>query len=60
MTEIDIIDIDWPARAYIYGTYGFALRETIIRAKNHKQKMYLYRGTLNGEWVWVAAWDPKK
>lgn len=51
--------VGWPAQAYVYGTFGYALTQTVQRARSHRQKMYLYRGTLDGETVWVSSWDPK-
>jgi hypothetical protein len=51
---------DWPAMAYVYGTWGYALARARERAKSHQQKMYLYQGVLNGETVWVVSWDRKK
>lgn len=50
----------WPARAYVYGTFGYALTLTIWRANQMGQKMYLYKGVLDGESVWISSWDPKR
>lgn len=54
------METDWPARAYCYGTFGYALSQTILRAKAHKQQMFVYQGVLDGEVVWIGSWDPKK
>lgn len=51
---------DWPARAYVYGTFGYALERAREMAAARQQRMWLYRGVLDGEQVWVAAWDPKR
>ena len=50
----------WPARAYAYGTWGYALERAREHARERRQRVYLYRGALDGEAVWVAAWDPKR
>lgn len=52
--------MSWPARAYVYGTFGYALSQTIKRAKRKNQHMFVYKSTLNGETVWVGSWDPKE
>ena len=49
----------WPARAYTYGTWRYALARAREHAQERHQRVYLYRGDLDGEAVWVAAWDPK-
>jgi hypothetical protein len=54
------MNVNWPARAYVYGTWGYALDQARDRVKRAKQKMYLYKGVLDGEPVWVVSWDPKK
>lgn len=51
---------EWPAMAYIYGTFGYALTETITRAFARKQKMYIRKVTVEGMPVWMASWDPRK
>ncbi len=50
---------DWPARAYAYGTWAYALNQTLERVDRARQKMYVYKGELDGEIVWVGSWDPK-
>lgn len=55
-----ISDVDWPARAYVYGTWGYALSRARELAAGDGQKMYLYAGVLDGEQVWVVGWDPKR
>ena len=49
----------WPARAYAYGTWGYALARAREHARERHQRVYLYRAALDDEPVWVAAWDPK-
>ena len=56
---IEMNTIEWPAMYYVYGTYGYALEQTLARVARRKQKMYLYRAKVNGEMVWVSSWDPK-
>lgn len=51
---------DWPARAYIYGTWAYALNRAREHSTERNQKTYLYASTLDGETVWVVAWDPKR
>lgn len=51
---------EWPARAYIYGTWDFALSQARDRARRFTQRMYLYQSTLDGDSVWVVSWDPKR
>ena len=48
----------WPARAYVYGTWGYALNRARDMAAERNQRFYLYAGLLDGERVWVAALDP--
>lgn len=52
--------INWPARAYIYGTWGYALNRARERATEFEQRMWLYRAVLDGEPVWVVTFDPKR
>lgn len=56
----DARDIEWPARSYIYGVWEYALSQARDRAQRNNQKMYVYRGELDGEAVWVVSWDPKR
>lgn len=51
--------MNWPARAYVYGTWEYALHRAWEHATERKQKVYVYQGELDGETVWVASWDPK-
>lgn len=53
-------DVAWPARAYVYGTWGYALSRARDLSADMNEKTYLYSGTLDGESVWVVAWDPKR
>jgi hypothetical protein len=52
--------MEWPAFAYLYTTWGYAL----IRAREHATERqlhtYLYAVTLNGEPFWAVSWDPKE
>ena len=41
--------INWPARAYIYGTWGYALNRARDRAAKFQQRMWLYRGVLDAQ-----------
>lgn len=52
--------LDWPARAYVYTSWGYALSEARARAERFQQRMWLFRATLDGEQVWVVSWDPKR
>lgn len=50
----------WPAFAYLYGTWEYALQRAIEHANERKLKVYLYRASLlDREW-WVVSWDPKE
>lgn len=50
---------DWPAMAYVYGTWGYALDRALAFAAERHLKQHVYQGTLNDELVWVVSWDPK-
>lgn len=50
----------WPARAYVYGVWEYALGRAIEHSAERNQKTYVYASTLDGEPVWVVAWDPKR
>lgn len=49
----------WPAMAYVYGTWDYALSRARELATEKQQKTYLYRSSLHGEPCWVVSWDPK-
>lgn len=59
LAEVYRASSGWPARAYVYGTWGYALERARELATEKNQKTYLYRSSLDGEPVWVVAWDPK-
>lgn len=50
----------WPACAYVYGVWEYALGRALEHSAERHQKTYLYAGTLDGAPVWVVAWDPKR
>lgn len=51
--------MNWPAFAYLYGTWGYALTNARDHASERRQKVYLYRAEMNGRWWWVASWGPE-
>lgn len=51
---------NWPARAYIYGTWGYALWNARILATERKMKVYVYQGFLDNDRIWAVSWDPKE
>jgi hypothetical protein len=51
---------DWPARAWVYGTWGYAVERAREQAARRRLRMWVYAGVLDGESVWVAALDPKR
>jgi len=59
LAEVQRAPSGWPALAYVYGTWGYALNRARELATEKQQKTYLYRSLLNGEPVWVVSWDPK-
>lgn len=59
LAEVQRAPSGWPAQAYVYGTWGYALARARELATEKNQKTYLYRASLNGESVWVVSWDPK-
>lgn len=59
LAEVQRAPSGWPAQAYVYGTWDYALERARELATEKQQKTYLYRSSLNGEPVWVVSWDPK-
>ncbi|HEY9352363.1 MAG TPA: hypothetical protein VIP28_03885 [Nocardioides sp.] len=59
LDELDRRPSGWPAMAYVYGTWGYALKRARELATEKQQKTYLYRSSFNGEPCWVVSWDPK-
>lgn len=53
-------EVSWPAGFYIYHTWEYALSQARSLAVRHQQKLFIYRGCLDGDPVWVVSWDPKK
>lgn len=49
----------WPAVAYCYLGWGYALNRAREYAAQRKLKTYVYKSTLEGSPVWVVSWDPK-
>lgn len=52
--------ISWPARARVFGNWPYALSRAFDEARERHQKVWVYRGNLDGEEVWVVSLDPKK
>ena len=50
---------DWPAFAYIYGTWGYALARAIEHSKQRHQKVYVFKVDFPERSWWVVSWDPK-
>lgn len=59
LAEVQRAPSGWPAQAYVYGTWDYALARARELATEKQQKTYLYKAALNGESVWVVSWDPK-
>ena len=59
LAEVQRAPSAWPAVAYVYGTWEYALNRARELATEMQQKTYLYRGSLNGQPCWVVSWDPK-
>lgn len=55
-----MFELTWPARAYVYGTWGYALERARDHSSQRNLRTYLYKSMLDGYPVWVVAWDPKK
>jgi hypothetical protein len=52
--------LTWPARAWVYGTWGYAVSCARDEATRRRQRVWVYAGMLDGEPVWVASLDPKR
>lgn len=58
--------MSWPALAYVFGTWGYALEQARALAAEHHQRVRLYRSTLNakaypsGQSVWVVDWEVQR
>jgi len=52
--------MNWPAFAYLYGTWGYALNRALEHSRERKQKVYLYRAWFGSKNWWVVSWDPKE
>ena len=51
---------EWPAFAYLFGTWGYALQRALDLNARYKQKIYLYQAEMNGRPWWVTSFDPKE
>lgn len=59
LAEVQRAPSGWPALAYVYGTWGYALSRARELATEKNQKTYLYRASLGDRAYWVVSWDPK-
>lgn len=59
LSEVERRSQRWPALAYIFGTWEYALNRARDLATEKQQRTYLYRGSMNGRPCWVVSWDPK-
>ena len=59
LAEVQRAPSGWPALAYIFGTWGYALNRARELATEKQLRTYLYRGSMNGRPCWVVSWDPK-
>lgn len=56
----------WPAMAYFYGTWGYALSRAREIARERNQRVRLYRGTFDakgfapGKPVWIVDWEVQR
>lgn len=50
----------WPARAWVYGTWGNAVSQAREHAGRHRQRVWVYAAHLDGEPAWVASLDPRR
>lgn len=50
----------WPAFAYLYGTWGYALNQALEHSRERNQKVYVYQARFGSRNYWVASWDPKE
>lgn len=49
----------WPAFAYLYGTWGYALERANEMSAERGLRMHLYRAEFCGMTRWAVSWDPK-
>jgi hypothetical protein len=59
LAEVQRAPSGWPALAYVYSDWGYALSRARELATEKNQKTYLYQTTLGGRTYWVVSWDPK-
>lgn len=47
----------WPAAAYVYLTWAYALARAREQATQRGQRVYVRRAKIEGRWMWITSWD---